>query len=261
MIGAIAGDIIGSVHESAHIKRTNFQLFQKNSRFTDDTVMTIAVADAILHRKDYGANLKKFGRKYFDRGYGGFFRRWLQSDSMEPYNSFGNGSAMRVSPVGFAFNKLNDVLFEAKRTAEVTHNHPEGIKGAQAIAAAIFMARKKYDKKKIKHYIEKEFKYDLSRKIAQIRKRYAFDVTCQGSVPEAIIAFLESTDLESAIRLGISLGGDADTIGCMAGGIAQAYFEKIPKEINEKMEQLLTPELLEIVREFNKQFKVNYVVA
>ena len=261
MIGAIAGDMIGSVHESAHIKRTHFQLFQKNSRFTDDTVMTIAVADALLHREDYGTCFKKWGHKYPDRGYGGLFRRWLQSDSMAPYNSFGNGSAMRVSSVGFAFNKLNEVLQEAKRTAEVTHNHPEGIKGAQAIATAIFLARQQYDKAKIKKAIEKAFKYDLNRKIAQIRKRYTFDVTCQGSVPEAIIAFLESTDLESAIRLGISLGGDADTIGCMAGGIAQAYYEEIPKEIHQKVVQLLTPELLEIVREFNKKFKVNYVVV
>ncbi|RKZ53400.1 MAG: ADP-ribosylglycohydrolase family protein [Candidatus Parabeggiatoa sp. nov. 3] len=261
MIGAIAGDMIGSVHESAHIKRTHFPLFQKNSRFTDDTVMTIAVAEAILHRQDYGTCLKKWGSKYPDRGYGGLFRRWLQSEDMVPYNSFGNGSAMRVSPVGFAFNKLNDVLEEAKRTAEVSHNHPEGIKGAQAIATAIFLARKQHDKQKIKNAIEKEFKYDLSRKIAQIRKRYTFDVICQGSVPEAIIAFLESTDLESAIRLGISLGGDADTIGCMAGGIAQAYYEEIPKEINDKVEHLLTPELLEIVREFNKTFRVNYAIV
>ncbi|MCP4130080.1 MAG: ADP-ribosylglycohydrolase family protein [bacterium] len=261
MIGAIAGDMIGSVHESAHIKRTNFKLFDKNSRFTDDTAMTVAVADAILNREPYAEKLKEYGRKYPDRGYGGFFRKWLQSDNLEPYNSYGNGSAMRVSPVGFAFNKLNDVLNEAKRSAEVTHNHPEGIKGAQAIAAAIFLARQKKDKKEIKNYIEKEFKYDLKRKIDTIRKSYKFDVSCQGSVPESIIAFLESTDLESAIRLGVSLGGDADTIGCMAGGIAQAYYQKIPQEIYKKVEELLTEELFETVKIFNKQFNVRFDIV
>ncbi len=261
MIGAIAGDIIGSVHESSHIKRTNFDLFVQNSRFTDDTTMTIAIADAILNRESYAIKLKEYGREYPDRGYGGFFRKWLQSDDSKPYNSFGNGSAMRVSPVGFAFNKLSEVLSEAKRSAEVTHNHPEGIKGAQAVASAIFLSRQKKDKKEIKSYIEKEFNYNLSRKIDNIRKRYKFDVTCQGSVPESIIAFLESTDLESAIRLGISLGGDADTIGCMAGGIAQAYYREIPQFIYEKVKQILSRDLFAIVTDFNDKFKVKFDIV
>ncbi|MDY6857354.1 MAG: ADP-ribosylglycohydrolase family protein [Thermodesulfobacteriota bacterium] len=258
MIGAIAGDIIGSVHESSHIKRTNFKLFVQNSRFTDDTAMTIAIADAILNGESYAIKLKEYGRKYPDRGYGGFFRKWLQSDDLKPYNSFGNGSAMRVSPVGFAFNKLSEVLGEAKRSAEVTHNHPEGIKGAQAIASAIFLSRQTKDKKEIKKYIEKEFNYNLNQKIDNIRKMYKFDVTCQGSVPESIIAFLESTDLENAIRLGISLGGDADTIGCMTGSIAQAYYRKIPIQIYKKVEQMLNKDLFKIVTDFNERFKVKF---
>lgn len=258
MIGAIAGDIIGSVHKSSHIKRTNFKLFVQNSRFTDDTAMTIAIADAILNGESYAIKLKEYGRKYPDRGYGGFFRKWLQSDDLKPYNSFGNGSAMRVSPVGFAFNKLSEVLGEAKRSAEVTHNHPEGIKGAQAIASAIFLSRQTKDKKEIKKYIEKEFNYNLNQKIDNIRKMYKFDVTCQGSVPESIIAFLESTDLENAIRLGISLGGDADTIGCMTGSIAQAYYRKIPIQIYKKVEQMLNKDLFKIVTDFNERFKVKF---
>ncbi|MFO8054814.1 MAG: ADP-ribosylglycohydrolase family protein, partial [Bacteroidales bacterium] len=217
MLGAITGDVIGSVYEWNNIKTTAFPLYNEDSFFTDDTVLTIAIADAILRGTDFASSLKKWGRAYPDSGYGGNFMLWLQSGSMAPYNSWGNGSAMRVSPVGFAFNRLQEVLEKAKATAEVTHDHPEGIKGAQATAAAIFLARNGSSKKQIKQYVEKTFGYDLSKTPEQIRPGYTFDVSCQGSVPEAIIAFLESTDYEHAIRLAISLGGDSDTIACITG--------------------------------------------
>jgi len=260
MIAAIAGDIIGSVHERANIKRVNFKLFQKNSRFTDDTVMTVAVADALMRRGDYRTTLHAYGRRYPRRGYGGMFRRWLASEDPQPYNSFGNGSAMRVSPVGYAFHRLQSTLDEAARSASVSHDHPEGIKGAQAIAAAIFLARKNKKKAEIRSFIEDRFGYDLHRSVARIRKHYRFDVTCQGSVPEAIIAFLDSTDVESAIRLAISLGGDADTLACMAGGIAQAYYQQIPAELVEEVEQRLTPDLHATVLAFNQRYSVTFEV-
>ena len=259
MIAAIAGDIIGSVHERANLKRMNFQLFQKNSRFTDDTVMTLAVADAILNQKPYGPTMHAYGRKYPDRGYGGNFRRWLLSDDPQPYGSYGNGSAMRVSPVGWAFRDLSRVSQEAEATANPSHNHPEGLKGAQAIATAVFMARKSKSKAEIKEYITRNFGYNLDRHVKQIRKTYSFDVTCQGSVPEAIIAFLDSESVEDAIRLGISLGGDADTIACMAGAIAQAYYrESARRRSLIKVKEILGPELWALVQAFEDRYKIQY---
>ena len=251
MFGAIAGDVIGSVYEHRSIKTTDFPLFQKCSRFTDDTVLTVAVAYAILQKVDYAVSLRMFGRKYHDAGYGSAFFGWIFEDDGQPYNGWGNGSAMRVSPVGFAFDTLDQVLYEAKRSAEVSHNHPEGIKGAQAIASAIFLARNQYDKKKIKTYIEQEFNYNLSRKIVNIRKNYNFDVTCQGSVPESIICFLDANSFEDCIRNCISLGGDADTMGAIAGGIAEAYYG-VPKEIEERVYEYLDDEFLGIFERFKK---------
>lgn len=258
MIAAIAGDIIGSVHERAHLKRMSFPLFQQNSRFTDDTVMTLAVADCLLHRKPYAETLRAYGRRYPDRGYGGMFRKWLASDDMGPYQSFGNGSAMRVSPVGWACRKLSEVMEEARRSAMVTHDHPDGIKGAQAIAVAVFLARTGAGKDEIRARIEAMFDYDLHRHIERIRPSYTFDVTCRGSVPEAIIAFLDSTDVEHAIRLGISLGGDADTIACMAGAIAQAHYRKVPRPLVDKVKALLDPELWALTEEFCERYDVAY---
>jgi ADP-ribosylglycohydrolase len=258
MIAAIAGDIIGSVHERANLKRMTFPLFQQNSRFTDDTVMTLAVADCLLHRKPYAETLRAYGRRYPDRGYGGMFRRWLASDDMGPYQSFGNGSAMRASPVGWAFRKLSDVMEEARSSAVVTHDHPEGIKGAQAIAVAVFLARTGVDKDGIRDRLESMFGYDLHRHIDKIRPSYSFDVTCQGSVPEAIIAFLDSTDVEHAIRLGISLGGDADTIACMAGAVAQAYYKHVPEPLVTKVKELLGPELWALTQAFCERYEVAY---
>jgi len=254
MIGAIAGDIIGSVYESHGLKTTDFAIFTAHSTFTDDTVLTIAVADCILHNKDYATTFKRYARKYPYAGFAGMFLRWVNSDSLEPYNSFGNGSAMRVSPVGFAFDTMDEVLVEAKRSAEVTHNHSEGIKGAQAIAAAILLAREKESKSKIREFIERSFGYSLHQTLEEIRPYYYFDETCEGSVPQTIIAFLESDSYEDAVRKAISLGGDADTLGCMTGGIAQAYYETIPDYIIEEVKNRLDPELLKVVEQFNREY-------
>ncbi|MEZ4452623.1 MAG: ADP-ribosylglycohydrolase family protein [Nannocystaceae bacterium] len=256
MIAAIAGDIIGSVHERANIKRTNFTLFKSASRFTDDTVMSLAVAECLLRGGEYGPTMREFGRRYPDRGYGGMFRKWLADPAMGPYQSFGNGSAMRVSPIGFAMRTLDDVESEARRSALPTHDHPEGIKGAQALAVAVFLARKGKDKKAIRDAIEDRYRYDLRRHIDKIRPGYAFDVTCQGSVPEAIIAFLDSDDVESAIRLAISLGGDADTLASMAGAVAQAFYKEVPAAIVAEVERRLTPELWALTQEFCRRYDV-----
>ncbi len=252
MIGAIAGDIIGSVYEHFSIKTTEFELFHQASRFTDDTVLTVAVADAIVSGKEYTHVLKDYARRFPNAGYGGNFMQWAFSKSEEPYYSFGNGSAMRVGPVGFAFSDLQVVLKEAKLSASVTHNHPEGIKGAQAVAAAVHLARQKYSKRQIKLYIKEHFGYNLDRTLEQIRPNYQFDVSCQGSVPEAIIAFLEADDYEDAVRKAVSLGGDSDTLACMAGAIAQAYYGEVPYKIEEKARSMLPSDLLEVVDEFNR---------
>ncbi len=251
MFGAIAGDIIGSVFEHHNVKHTAFTLFSEGSRFTDDTVLTLAVAESIMDGKEYGQALREYGLRYPRAGYGGLFLNWLFSQASGPYNSFGNGSAMRVSPVGFAYSTLEQVLKEAERSAAVTHNHPEGIKGAQATAAAIFLARQGSGMDEIRQYIANSFGYNLEQTLEQIRPHYRFDATCQGSVPQAIIAFLSSTDYEDAVRKAISLGGDSDTIACIAGGIAQAFYGHIPKHIVSKARELLTPELLAAVDRFN----------
>jgi len=254
MFGAIAGDIIGSSYEWRPTKSLDFELFTPQSTPTDDTVLTIAVADCILHGKEYAVTFREYGRRYPHAGYGGMFLSWLSSDSLEPYNSFGNGSAMRVSPVGFAFSSLEMVLREAEKSAAVTHNHPEGIKGAKAIAASIFLAKSGQGKEQIREYVEESFGYNLRQTLDEIRPRYRFDETCQGSVPQAIIAFLESRDYEDAIRKAVSLGGDSDTLACMAGGIAQAYYKKIPNCIAERVREFLDEDLLTIVDEFTIKF-------
>ena len=258
MIGAIAGDIIGSAYEVYSVKTTDFKLFPQGSRFTDDTVLTVAVADCILHGKDYARIFREYGSSYPEAGYGGYFSRWLFSDSPQSYNSFGNGSAMRVSPVGFACMTLDSVMREAARCAGVTHNHPEGIKGAQAVACSIYLALHDYSKDAIRHHIEETFDYDLSRSLDEIRPDYTFDETCQGSVHEAIIAFLESNDYEDAVRNAVSLGGDSDTQACIAGGIAQAFYRKIPKRIIRQVRGILNQDLLAVVDEFNEKYNLKY---
>lgn len=253
IIGAVIGDVIGSVFEWNNIKTTDFNLFNPKCDFTDDTVLTIAVADCILNKKDFSKTIWEYGRKYRGRGYGGSFRNWLQKDNLKPYGSFGNGSAMRASAVGFAFNDIETVMEVAKQSAEATHNHPEGIKGAQATASAIFLARQGKSKQEIKDYITRTFKYNLDFTLDEIRPTYKFDVTCQGSVPQAIVAFLESSDFESAIRLAISIGGDSDTIACITGGIASAFYKQIPTEIMDFVVDKLPSEYIEIMNKFDEK--------
>ncbi len=258
MLGAIAGDIIGSVFENDPIKSTAFPLFSKYSHFTDDSVLTIAIAHSVLNQLDYVSSLKNFARKYPNAGYGLSFYRWMQSSDIQPYNSWGNGSAMRVSPVGFAFKNEETVVREAQKSAAVTHNHTEGIKGAQATALAIHLARHGADKTLIRQTITERFGYDLKRTLDEIRPTYDFDVSCQGSVPESLLAFLESSDYEDAVRRAISLGGDTDTMACIAGGIAQAFYRKIPSTIVAEVRIRLPKEFLEIIDEFNERFEVEY---
>lgn len=256
MIGAIAGDIIGSPYESYgnRIKTVEFPLFSERSRFTDDSVLTVAVADCLLNKKNYASVFKEYVRNYKGRGYGKAFGKWAWSDCFKPYNSYGNGSAMRVSPIGYAFDDMEEVLEEAEKSAIVTHSHPEGIKGAKSVAASIFLARKGSSKSEIKEFVEENFQYDLSRGLDDIRHCYEFDVTCQGSVPESIIAFLESGDFEEALRLSISLGGDADTMACISGSIAEAFYGGVPKHIEEKVFVCLDDYLGQMTKEFRETF-------
>ena len=257
MIGAIAGDIIGSIYEWNNIKKKKFHLFSDKCSFTDDSVLTIALADSILTGVSYVDNLKKFYHWYPDSGYGGNFRHWATSQHSEPYNSWGNGAAMRISPVGYAYNDLDTVLQKAFEFTEVTHNHPEGIKGGQATASAIFLARKGHSKSEIKTFVEDTFQYDLSKHVDDIRPTYKFDVSSQGTVPQAIRAFLDSTDFEDAIRTAVSLGGDTDTLTCITGGIAQAFYGDVPQLITEKAYTFLDNRLATITRQFMKKFCEN----
>lgn len=252
MIGAIIGDVVGSVYEFNNHRSKEFPLFQPNTEFTDDSVLNVATAKVLLDGGDYGTIYQQFARAYPHRGYGGRFSSWIKLDVPKPYNSFGNGSAMRVAPIGFAFVNAESTLAEAKRSAEVTHNHPEGIKGAQAVALTIWMARQGAEKAAIHREIVKQFGYDLSRSCDFIRQVNKFNETCQGSVPEAITCFLESTDFEDSIRLAISIGGDSDTIACIAGGIAQAYYHEIPGWIVEETRARLPLEFLEILDRFEE---------
>ncbi|MDE6340380.1 MAG: ADP-ribosylglycohydrolase family protein [Muribaculaceae bacterium] len=262
MLGAVAGDIIGSVYEFTEQKRYDFELFTKGSRFTDDSVMTIAIAHwLVLYDKEELSHehlikcMQMFGRKYPFAGYGSSFNSWLWSEHPLPYNSWGNGAAMRVSPVGLYADTLDEVLELAKRTAEVSHNHPEGVRGAQAVAVAVWMAKHGYTKEEIKDYITKKFKYDLERTVDEIRHTYQWEVSCQGSVPESIICFLEGRNFEEVVRLAISLGGDADTMACIAGSIAACMYP-IPESIVKRCESLLTQELCDIMKIFELYLEV-----
>ncbi|OPY86392.1 MAG: ADP-ribosylglycohydrolase [Syntrophus sp. PtaU1.Bin208] len=254
MIGAIAGDVIGSVYEHSRMKTLNFPLFQEYSRFTDDTVMTLAIADAIINSRGYAESMKSFGRRYPKAGYGRDFLKWILASESKPYNSWGNGSAMRASPIGFAYPTVETVMAEARKSAEVSHDHPEGIKGAQAAALAVFLARTGKSKKEIREEISGRFAYNLDRTVDDIRPNYRFDASCQGSVPEAIIAFLDSKNYEDAIRKAVSLGGDSDTLACIAGGIAQAFYGEIPPEILAEVRKRLPGEFLTIIDRFHKEY-------
>jgi ADP-ribosylglycohydrolase len=269
MLGAIAGDIIGSPYEARPIKTRDFPLFGRRSRYTDDSVLTVATAQAIIEADgnegsaDYGKHYKTFGREYPHAGYGGMFAGWLFSASSEGYGSFGNGSAMRVSPVGWAFESAAAVSAEARRSAACTHDHQEGIKGAQATALAVHLARAGLrrhgpgaaeTREQIRREISRGFDYDLSRKVDAVREHYRFDPTCQGTVPEAILCVLQSADYEDAVRTAVSLGGDSDTIACIAGGIAEALYGGIPEEIEEPTRARLPEALLQIVDAFRSRY-------
>ena len=278
MLGALAGDIIGSVYEFCNTKSTDFELFCGGSNFTDDSVMTLAVAKWLLEDEAHTIHyliycMQELGDHHPNAGYGGRFAGWLCEDNPQPYNSWGNGAGMRVSPVGLYAKTLDEALALAALTASVSHNHPEGVKGAQAIATSValtasvshnhpegvkgaqaiatsvFLCKQGKSKQEIKNYVEQTFGYNLHRTIAEIRPRYGFDVSCQGSVPEAIIAFLEGNSFEEVIRLAISLGGDSDTIGAMAGAIA-ACMCPIPDEIAKRCDSILTEDLREIKDRF-----------
>ena len=256
MLGAIAGDIIGSSYEFTRKKDYDFELFTEESRFTDDTIMTLAMAqwlcryDAEVHNEEQLVScMKELGRAYPGVGYGSMFNTWLWREESYSYGSYGNGAAMRVSPIGLYALTLRDALEGAKMSAEVSHSHPEGIKGAQVVAAAVWMANNGYPKIAIKEYIESTFGYDLSRTIDEIRPTYKWDSSCQRSVPEAIIAFLDGKDFEDVVRLAVSLGGDADTQAAIAGGIAACVYP-IPEHIAEECEKRLPQDLLDIMRNF-----------
>lgn len=262
MLGAILGDIVGSPYEfdCNNYKHKDFPLLSARSRFTDDTVMTIAVAQGLLAGQgnpgrtfaEVRETMGLWGEAYPHAGYGGMFRRWLHSEHPHPYGSFGNESAMRVSAAGWLFDTLEETLEMAKVTAEVTHNHPEGIKGAQATAAAIFLARTGSSKQKIRRYTEKTFGYDLSRTCDEIRPGYRHVETCQQTVPEAITAFLESTGYEDALRNAVSLGGDSDTLACITGGIAEAFYG-MPPYLQAETLKRLPEDLRDIYEQFREE--------
>ena len=262
MYGAILGDIIGSPYEfDRGNKRKDFLLFSRNSEFTDDSVMTLAVADAFLSlppeaseveiRRFLVRSMQTYGRKYPYAGYGGMFRRWLKESNPQPYGSYGNGSAMRVSSAGWLFDNLETVRHMARLSAEVTHNHPEGIKGAEATASAIFLARTGSTKAEIKTYIEANFHYDLSRSCDEIRPTYRHVESCQETVPEAITAFLEGRSFEDVIRTAVSLGGDCDTLTAIAGSMAEGFYG-VPEELKQQCREKLPEDLRKVLRRFEK---------
>ena len=265
MLGAIIGDIVGSRFEWNNNKTKHFELLNDKCFFTDDTVMTLAIAKAILHSKsDYSdlsslsiKYMQEVGRNYPSCGYGGSFGLWVFSNNPKPYNSFGNGAAMRVSPVGFVAKSLDQAISLSKKVTEVTHNHPEGIKGAEATAVAIYLARNGYNINDIKNYIDKHY-YKMNFTLDEIRDTYKFNETCQDTVPQAIMAFLESTSFEDAIRNAISIGGDSDTLAAITGGIAEACYG-IPKEIRNKALTYLDKRLLDILLDFENKYGINSI--
>ena len=261
MYGAILGDIVGCPYEfTVSPKVKNFPLFIRESKFTDDTVMTIAIADALINNDVCSENtiknavidcMHKWGHKYPNESYGGRFSDWLFNKKRVPYWSFGNGSAMRVSSVGWLYDTIKRTREVAKFTSAVTHDHPEGIKGAESVASVIFLARNKTSKEDIKKYVKSNFGYDLSRTCDEIRHNYRFDETCQGTVPEAITAFLEGQDFEDVIRTAVTLGGDCDTLTCIAGSMAEAFYG-VPENLKEECRKRLTPEILKVIDKFDE---------
>ena len=258
MFGAIVGDVIGSHYEHFPTKRTDFDFFQVHSCVTDDSVLTVAVADWILHGGKLYDYFHDYVQRYPTAGYGGTFINWARCRDTKPYKSWGNGSAMRVSPVAYTRDSLEEILSLAKLSSCVTHNHPDGVAGAQATAGSIFLARTGHSKSEIRDFVSERFSYNLSRRIDDIRETYSFDVSCAGSVPESIIAFLESDSFESAIRLAISLGGDADTMACIAGSIAEPFYGGVPEELKQTAKGYLDQKLLAVVEKFCQNFDLSF---
>lgn len=256
MLGALTGDVIGSVYEWQNIKTTEFPLFCSACHFTDDSVLTAAVADALLHGGDFVDLLHQYYHLYPDAGWGAGFRVWAAAFSREPYNSWGNGAGMRISPVAYAFDTLGEVLAQAERFTAVTHNHPQGIIGAKAIAGCVFLARSGATRRAIREFATLHIGYDVSWRLEEIRPSYAFNESCQGSVPEAIIAFLESGSFEQAIRNAISIGGDSDTIACMTGAIAEAFYGGVPAEIAQETFRFLDGRIAGMTRAFMEKYPV-----
>jgi ADP-ribosylglycohydrolase len=255
MLGAIVGDVVGSVYEWHNHRSKDFPLFQPRSAFTDDSVLSVALADAILGGGDYAALMRAYGKRYPHAGYGGRFRQWLGDPAMGPYRSFGNGAAMRIGPAGWAYGTLEETLERAHGFTAVTHDHPEGIKGAQATAGAIWLARRGKSKAAIRGWVEAHAGYDFTRTCDEIRPGYEFNETCQRTVPEALTAFFESTDFEDAIRLGISLGGDSDTLACITGSIAEAFYGGVPPEIERETLARLDSPLRDVVVQFRSRYR------
>lgn len=260
MLGAIIGDIVGSRFEWNNNRTKEFEFFHHKCFFTDDTVMTLAIAKAILNSKENYSDLgllsvkymQEIGRNYPNSGYGISFYHWMFSNKPKPYNSFGNGAAMRISAVGFVAKSIEEAIMLSRKVTEVTHNHPEGIKGAEATAVAIFLAKNGSNIKEIKNHIDKNY-YKMNFKLDNIRETYKFNETCQETVPQAITAFLESISFEDAIRNAISIGGDSDTLASITGGIAEAYYG-IPNEIKKQALIFLDERLLKILIEFENKY-------
>lgn len=247
--GSIIGDIIGSVYEFNPTKDYNFEIFNDDAHFTDDSVLTISVAKTILEKSNYEDNLILYYKTYPNKIYGPKFLEWIRTGIKQ--NSYGNGAPMRISAIGNYFNQSDIVLSEARRAVEMTHSHPEGIKGAQSIALAIFMAKRGYSKKDIKEQIQRHFNYDLDFCIKDIKENYSFNSSSQHSVPQSLVCFFDSEDFESAIRLAVSLGGDSDTLACMTGGISSVYYKEIPNEIITFCKERIPDEFIQIINMFD----------
>lgn len=256
MFGAIVGDVAGSHYEFFPTKATDFEFFREHSSLTDDSVLTIAVADWILNGGQLHDYFHRYVARYPNAGYGGTFIKWARARDTDPYDSWANGSAMRVSPTAYAADSLDAVLEMAEQSAKVTHNHPDGIAGAQATAGCVYLARTGHSKNEIRDFVTSEFGYDLSRKLDDIRPSYSFDVSCAGSVPESIIAFIESESFESAVRLAISLGGDSDTMACIAGAIAEPFYGGVPEALWQKTTTYLDDRLVGVVAAFTSQYDI-----
>lgn len=255
MLGAIVGDIVGSVHEGAGTKHPDFPLFSPASTYTDDTVLTVATAEVLLTGGDYREAYQRYFHAYPERGFGGMFTHWAAARHTVAYGSYGNGAAMRVSPIGWWYTDRDSVLHEARRSAEVSHDHPEGILGAQATALAVYLARNGADRRTLRREVEALSGYDLGRRLDDIRPGYGFDATCQGSVPESLIAFLESRSFEEALRNAVSLGGDADTMAAICGGVAEAGYGGVPDWIAAKVRQRLPRAFVDIMDRFTRRIR------